>query len=155
MVLVVFFNGYYYSIYSSGIRHSDIKILQYTTIIDISLGTLAAALDGLRSENTCKPFTFILLAMSICYTIYHIYLRPFEGKFETWSTISKTIGQCMLSLIACIIVFLEKDLSYQLEIVGTVLIAYLPIEFVIVKLIDRFYIEDLPPILNIVDDDIL
>jgi hypothetical protein len=126
---------YYYGQYTSSIRKSDKLVVKLATFIDMTLGIIASGMDGIRTNNVnaCRPFSYTMLFMACGFLIYHVFLRPYVNKFETISAIGKCLLQVIMCLIACVATYGNVKLFEVINILGTINILYLPIEYVIIR----------------------
>lgn len=119
-----------FGMYVNPLRNHKQLLYRSAVLIDMWFGAACAVLSGARRGGDimyCKALLGSIFGISIIYSAYVIFVRPFMYRFDTFSAIAKSGAQLVICAVA--IGFPEKIAIA--DTIGTVLVAYFPIELLV------------------------
>ena len=144
-----------YNIYLKNIKDSQSKLTRFAIILDMYVGTSAATLDGIRMiyPNLCRTFAVLMLILTSLFLLYLCKIKPSKNIFETYSSIARCSMQVLMCLLSIIITFIidNTNISSAISLIGTISIFYLPIELIIIKIIE--YRKKVPKVTTLTEEE--
>jgi hypothetical protein len=123
--------------YVGGVRsHSSLSV-RTGIILEIWLGVICGIFSGLRGEaGACVLYSFVILGLSICFSIYQVVVAPFSSIFERRSAQGKAIAMVFLSALGCG-AMVQDQLEACVGWLSLGLLLYMPGELCVGFLLDR------------------